>query len=233
MGVIKLEGCFSQFDTDETKLLRKNLVDYLYSVYAPRELKNQEVRRALLEVPRHVFIPWHDSKRAYMNTALPSVDGQTISQPYIVALMTELIMPLDGKKVLEIGTGTGYQTALIAHLGAEVYSIEINEKLHRHAARILEELCSSFSWKHCPKLYLGDGSAGLPEEAPFDRIIVTAAAPEFPETLYRQLKKGGIMVVPVGSRDHQNLYRIFKAGKPEIESHGGVIFVPLKGEKGF
>ncbi len=222
------------FDDENTSKLRKVMVEHLFDYYGAKELSSQEVRKAMLEVPRHIFIPWHDPETAYANVALPSLKGQTISQPYIVALMTQLLMPLDGKKVLEIGTGTGYQTAILAHLGAEVHSVEIVKELHEHAKGILEKLCKMMKWKHCPRLYLGDGSLGLPGEAPFDRIIITAAVPDITQELLEQLSYGGVIVAPVGTRGHQILYRVKKSKNRLLkESHGAVIFVPMKGKAGF
>ncbi|MEL7450978.1 MAG: protein-L-isoaspartate(D-aspartate) O-methyltransferase [Pseudomonadota bacterium] len=153
------------------------------------------VADALRTVPRHEFVPKELTGAAYINRPLPIGEGQTISQPYIVALMTQLVDVEPGARVLEIGTGSGYQAAVLAELGATVYTIEIVEPLGRRAAAVLERLC--YDDVH---VRIGDGYAGWPEHAPFDAVVVTAAPETIPQPLIDQLATGGRLVIPVGPR---------------------------------
>jgi protein-L-isoaspartate(D-aspartate) O-methyltransferase len=183
------------------------------------------VRVALGKVERHRLVPEAQRALAYRNHPLPIGQGQTISQPYIVALSTELIAPEPHHVVLEIGTGSGYQAAVLAEVVSRVYSIEIVESLALSAQKNLKEL----QYRNI-EVRIGDGYKGWPEKAPFDAIVVTAAAPRVPEALLAQLKPGGRMVIPVGaSRDEQELLLIVKsaAGKIEQKSILPVRFVPL------
>lgn len=183
----------------------------------------------MAKVPRHEFVaePYRD--QAYDDNPLPIGQGQTISQPYIVALMLELLSLKPEDTVLEIGTGSGYLTALLADLSRHVYSIERHVQLAAQAEVILQRLaCSNIT------VLVGDGTAGLPALAPFDAIIVSAAAPEFPTTLFEQLREGGRLVVPVGPVDCQQLELITKLeGSPVITREVGCRFVPLIGERGY
>jgi len=184
-----------------------------------------EVLEAIGTVPRHLFVPERERHRAYRNRPLPIGHGQTISQPYIVALMTDLIEPLPGQKVLEIGTGSGYQAAVLAALGLEVYSIEIIEPLARAAGTRLQRLGYDRV-----RTRWGDGYDGWPEQAPFDAIVVTAAASHIPPPLLRQLKPGGRMVIPVGARFvTQQLVLVRKAADGRITTRQmlPVAFVPF------
>ena len=183
------------------------------------------VRAALGKVERHRLVPADRREHAYRNHPLPIGQGQTISQPYIVALSTDLIAPEPHHRVLEIGTGSGYQAAMLAELVNKVYSIEIIESLGKGAERALKEL----NYKNI-EIRIGDGYKGWPEQAPFDGIVVTAAAPRVPEALVAQLKVGGRMVIPVGaSGGVQELLLIIKTapGKLEQKSVLQVRFVPL------
>jgi protein-L-isoaspartate(D-aspartate) O-methyltransferase len=183
------------------------------------------VRAALGKVERHRLVPEAQRALAYRNHPLPIGQGQTISQPYIVALSTDLIAPEPHHVVLEIGTGSGYQAAVLAEVVSRVYSIEIVESLALSAQQNLKEL----QYRNI-EVRIGDGYKGWPEKAPFDAIVVTAAAPRVPEALLAQLKPGGRMVIPVGaSRDEQELLLIVKsaAGKIEQKSILPVRFVPL------
>jgi protein-L-isoaspartate(D-aspartate) O-methyltransferase len=180
------------------------------------------VLAAMARVPRHVFVPESLRGYAYADEPLPIGDGQTISQPYIVAYMTEALALRGGEKVLEIGTGSGYQTAVLAEIAGEVWTVEIVGTLAERARGILDGL--GYENVH---YRVGDGSKGWPEEAPFEAVIVTAAAPQMPSALEDQLAVGGRMIVPVGT-DLQELYFVRRGKKGlERERRLGVRFVPL------
>ncbi|NLD53938.1 MAG: protein-L-isoaspartate(D-aspartate) O-methyltransferase [Burkholderiaceae bacterium] len=192
-----------------------------------RSTFSADVLRAMATVPRHRFVPEAVAASAYLNQPLPIGEDQTISQPYIVALSTELLEPKPDHVVLEVGTGSGYQAAVLAELVARVHSVEIVEPLGREAARVLAELGYGNV-----EVRIGDGYQGWPERGPFDGIVVTAAAPHVPEPLVAQLKAGGRMVIPVGaSGGNQELLLIEKAADGTV-SRKAVIpvrFVPLTG----
>lgn len=216
---------FKNIDSKEHKLKREKLVEILKN----EGIKSQEVLNTILKVPRHLFVLDNYKDLAYENEALPIGFEQTISQPYIVALMTEALELSGREKVLEIGTGSGYQTAILAELASEVYTIEKIPELSKKAQEILEFLgYSNIYFK------IGDGTLGWQEKSPFDRIIVTAAAFDIPKPLKDQLLNGGIMVIPLGGREFQNLYKLKKFGDDFYkENLGGVRFVLLKGEYGW
>jgi len=183
------------------------------------------VRAALGKVERHRFVPAAQQSLAYRNHPLPIGSGQTISQPYIVALSTDLIAPQAGQRVLEIGTGSGYQAAMLAEIVAQVYSIELVPSLGKEAAARLRALGYANV-----EVRIGDGYAGWPEQAPFDAIVVTAAAPRVPQALVDQLKPGGRMVIPVGaSHEAQELRLLVKRADGSVEKRSvlPVRFVPL------
>ena len=187
------------------------------------------VMRAMGKVPRHRFVPLHEQDFAYDNRPLPIGDGQTISQPYIVALMTDLLDPKRSDKVLEVGTGSGYQAAVLAELVAKVYSVEIVEPLGKRAAQVLGEL----GYRNV-EVRIGDGYGGWPAAAPFDAIIVTAAPAQVPQPLIDQLKPGGRMVIPVGgSFETQELLLVQKEadGRTTTRRTLPVRFVPLTRSK--
>ncbi len=194
-----------------------------------RGVKDPRVLQAMLKVPRHLFVPEEYRNHAYNDYPLPIGYGQTISQPYIVAAMTELLDLKGDEKVLEIGTGSGYQTALLAELAGEVYTVERIPQLLERAKQVLSSLgYTNIYFK------LADGTLGWPENAPFDRIMVTAAAPDLPQPLIDQLAEGGIMVIPVGSRYLQTLKVVVKTGdKLRIKRVMECTFVPLIGEYGY
>lgn len=202
-------------------------------------IRSEKVRRAMLRVPREVFVPQSHRRYAYEDTPLPIGFGQTISAPHMVALMTEALRPEEGHRVLEVGTGSGYQAAVIAEIvapeGSEkrghVYTIERIPELAERAVKSLEEA----GYGSRVTVIVGDGSLGYPEAAPYDRIIVTAAAPEIPAPLLDQLKPGGILVIPVGGRFFQRLLIVQKSRDGSIHTREGTpcVFVPLVGKYGW
>ncbi|MDY0269878.1 protein-L-isoaspartate(D-aspartate) O-methyltransferase [Trichloromonas sp.] len=189
-----------------------------------RGIEDPLTLKALAEVPRHLFVDESRRSAAYLDTPLPIGYGQTISQPFMVAFMTEVIRPRPGRKILEIGTGSGYQAAVLAACGAEVYSIEIIPPLAERSTALLRELGYRVETR------AGDGFSGWPEAAPFDAIIVTAAAEFIPPPLIDQLKDGGLMVIPVGTPfQMQTLMLVEKRdGKTRSRSLMPVRFVPLR-----
>jgi protein-L-isoaspartate(D-aspartate) O-methyltransferase len=194
-----------------------------------RGIKDQRVLAVMESVPRHLFVDEHLHCRAYDDCALSIGEGQTISQPYMVAVMTELLELKGDEKVLEIGTGSGYQSAILSMLASEVFTVERIQTLAERARRLLQE-------QNCTNVHLivSDGTIGLPEHSPYDCIIVTAAAPHIPQQYIEQLKVGGMLVIPVGSRFTQILYKITRtpSGISSSESTP-CIFVPLIGKDGW
>lgn len=190
-----------------------------------RDIKNEKVLEAMLKVKREEFCIEEEKRNAYEDRALPIVAGQTISQPYIVAKMTELLEPKKGKRILEIGTGSGYQAAVLAELGMEVYSIEILPEVYEFGKKNLKKAGYNV------KLKLADGYFGWPEYAPFDGIIITAAPPKIPKKLVEQLKEGGILVTPLGEKGNQHLFQFKKIRGKLVEKYiFPVAFVPMTGE---
>ncbi len=191
-----------------------------------RGVKDRRVLAAMRAVPRHLFVPEELRGQAYQDHPLPIGEGQTISQPYVVALMTELLEAVEGARVLEIGTGSGYQAAVLAEVAGEVFTIEIKERLYRRSSERLQEL--GYSKVHARH---GDGYFGWPEEQPFDGIMITAAVDHIPPPLLAQLKDGGRMVLPLGNPfSYQNLVRVTKKGEDyTVENVTGVLFVPMTG----
>ncbi|MDT8367248.1 MAG: protein-L-isoaspartate(D-aspartate) O-methyltransferase [bacterium] len=196
----------------------------------PRGIKDEGVLDAMRKVPRHLFVEGHQRMSAYEDHPLPIGEGQTISQPYIVAAMTEALKLSGTETVLEIGTGSGYQTAILAELAAKVYSVERVPSLTGKARKVLDSLgCGNVLVK------LSDGTLGWDEYAPYDRILVTAGAPWVPAPLTGQLKPGGILVIPVGSNSLQELTRVTKGedGTLREERLGSCVFVRLVGKHGW
>jgi protein-L-isoaspartate(D-aspartate) O-methyltransferase len=196
----------------------------------PRGVKDHRVLEAMRKVPRHLFVGATQRMSAYEDHPLPIGEGQTISQPFMVAMMTEALL-LEGKEsVLEIGTGSGYQTAILAELAARIYSIERIPSLTGKARTVLDSL----GYKNI-LVKLSDGTVGWQEYAPYDRILVTAGAPQVPEPLLEQLASGGILVLPVGPNSIQELVRIRKKenGSTVEEKMGGCVFVRLVGKHGW
>jgi len=206
--------------------LRDKMVD---TQIVSRGIKDPAVLFAMRTVPRHLFVPAGERDRSYDDNALSIGLGQTISQPYMVAVMTELLDLKGNEKVLEIGTGSGYQAAVLSEIGCSVFTIERMEELKNRAGRNLADA-------GYPDVVLrsSDGTLGWPEEAPFDRIIITAATPSFPEPLLQQLSDGGIGLAPVGTIVSQQLLRIRKTGNILSERHfTPCVFVPLIGRYGW
>ncbi len=196
----------------------------LASELKQKGISDKAVLVAIASVPREKFIDESLRDYAYLDKPLPIEKGQTISQPYTVAYQTELLKLKPGEKVLEIGTGSGYQAAILCEMGAEVYSIERYEALHLTAKETLHRL------GYQPHLFFGDGYEGLPEEAPFDKILLTAAPDVVPEKLLRQLRIGGWMVLPLGGRTGQKMTMIKRLGEERFSEseHGDFIFVPMQ-----
>jgi len=192
----------------------------------PRGIRDKRVLAAMERVPRHLFVDASTMTNAYSDMALPIGEGQTISQPYMVAVMTELLELNGTERVLEVGTGSGYQAAVLAELSKDVFTIERIAALAERAKKKFQDL--SYPNIHCR---VGDGSLGWPEEAPFDRIIITAGAPEIPKPLTEQLAEGGILVIPVGDLYSQMLLKSRKTGDNlSREYHTPCVFVPLIGQ---
>lgn len=193
-----------------------------------RGVTNAEVLAAMRKVPRHLFVPERYRKYAYADHPLPIGEGQTISQPYIVGYMTDVLRLKPGDRILEVGTGSGYQAAVLAELGCKVYSIEIIDALAQRARKTLREL-------EYRNVYIktGDGYQGWAEEAPFDAVIVTCAPEDIPKPLVEQLKQGGRMIIPVGKSDgiQQLVLAVKQDGRLSSRSVMPVRFVPMVGQK--
>lgn len=201
---------------DKTDMINNQLI--------ARGIKDERVLEAMYNVPRELFVPAELVDNAYDDGPLPIGEDQTISQPYIVALMTELLELKGSERVLEIGTGSAYQTAILANLAAQVYSVEFVESLGEKAKKIIKEL----GYENV-EIKTGDGYKGWPEEGPFDAIIVTCAPLKIPEELLAQLKDGGRMVIPVGARESGQRLILVKNEHRKFteEDYGGVMFVPM------
>ncbi len=206
-------------DTFEAKGKRKKLVADLRQ----KGITDEEVLRAIDTVPRHLFMDPAFFIHAYVDKAFPISSGQTISQPYTVAVQSSLLKVKRRDKILEIGTGSGYQAAVLAEMGARVYTIERFRDLHMKAQTILNTLGYTIDF------FYGDGYEGKSQYGPFDGIVITAAAPEVPATLLQQLKQGGRLVVPVGSQDSQVMTLVERTGIDTFEysEHGNFVFVPM------
>lgn len=210
-------------DTYRHKGLRKKLVKEIRL----KGIKDQNVLDAIDIIPRHLFMDSSFLEFAYEDKPFPIGSGQTISQPYTVAFQTELLQIQKNDKVLEIGTGSGYQACVLLEMGAKVYSVERQKKLYQRTKELLPNL------GYNPKLFYGDGNLGLPTFAPFDKIIITAAAPIIPDKLIEQLKIGGIMIIPHGKGGTQIMKRIQKIADHKFDEteHGLFRFVPLLNHK--
>jgi protein-L-isoaspartate(D-aspartate) O-methyltransferase len=206
-------------DSFEARGKRKNLVNELRK----KGITDEEVLRAINAVPRHLFMDPAFLNHAYTDKAFPITSGQTISQPYTVAVQTSLLQVKKRDKVLEIGTGSGYQAAILAEMGVKVYTIERYRDLYISAQRTLTSI------GYTAHFFYGDGYEGKKQYGPYDGILITAAAPDIPEALLQQLKTGGRLVVPVGKSDFQVMTVVTRTGPDSFEnsSHGNFVFVPM------
>ena len=237
--IIVLVSCISLTTCSNTSRGRNSKNDKTMAIDNPKDKSNAQKLAKQLElkgitdklvldgiasVARHKFVDENLRDYAYLDRPLPIERNQTISQPYTVAYQSELLRLKPGEKVLEVGTGSGYQAAVLCEMGAEVYSIERFEELHNTAKEILNTL------GYHPHLFFGDSYEGLPEHAPFDKILITAAPEQIPEKLLQQLEIGGWMVVPVGGRRGQKMTIIRRTGEDSFEEsiHGDFIFVPMQ-----
>lgn len=213
----------------EDTYLHKGKRKALVAELRKKGIQNEAVLEAINTLPRHFFFDTALISHAYEDKAFPIGEGQTISQPYTVAFQSSLLEVAPGDKILEIGTGSGYQACILHLLGAKVISIEYQKKLFEHTNRFLQRLGIQL------QLFYGDGTGGVPAHAPYDKIIVTAGAPVVPEALVQQLKIGGILVIPVGDRSKQAMVKITKKSAKEIqrEEFEGFAFVPLLGKEGW
>ena len=212
-------------DSYKAKGLRRQLIKEIEG----KGIKSTRVLSAIGKMPRHVFFDSIFLEHAYEDKAFPIGEKQTISQPYTVAFQTELLNVSKGDKILEIGTGSGYQAAILLELGAEVFTIEYNQKLFQKTMDFLPKL------GYNPHFFQGDGSLGLPKHAPYDSIVVTAGAPNVPDTLIKQLKIGGVLVIPVGDQKQQKMIAIKKLSqnKASKKEFSHFSFVPLLGKDGW
>jgi protein-L-isoaspartate(D-aspartate) O-methyltransferase len=212
-------------DTYKHKGLRKKLVDLL----ASKGISDEKVLNAINSIPRHLFLDNAFINFAYKNQAFPIGSEQTISHPYTVAFQSQLLEIRPKDKILEIGTGSGYQCCVLVEMGAKVFSIERHRSLHVKSKLIINKL------GYFPKLFFGDGFKGSPAFAPFDKIIITAAAPIIPQDLKNQLKVGGMMIIPLGEGESQEMLRLTKMSESEFKSEqfGDFSFVPMLKDKSF
>jgi len=205
--------------------MRKGLVKLIRE----KGIRDERVLEAIGTIPRHYFFDKAFLEHAYQDKAFPIGEGQTISQPYTVAYQTELLELKETDKVLEIGTGSGYQCWVLLHITPQVYTIEYNQVLYQKAVKFFQIMHLQ------PHTFLGDGSQGLPQHAPYDKILVTAGAPIIPKTLLNQLKIGGILVIPVGDATVQKMMRVVRVDQDEFtrEEFSNFKFVPLLGKSGW
>jgi len=212
--------------TDPFLTQRRNMVE---SQLRARGIRDERVLAAMLHVPRHEFVSGEYRDQVYEDHPIPIGEGQTVSQPYIVAIMLEVLALDPSGTVLEVGTGSGYQTALLAELTRQVYSVERHASLARTAQATLARLGYTNV-----EVLLGDGTHGLPERAPFDAIVVSAAAPQIPPPLFEQLREAGRMIIPVGPTHAQELQLVCKqSGQPVVTNLEGCRFVPLIGSQAY
>lgn len=212
----------------EDNYKQRGLRNKLLKILQNKGINDPRVLAAINKVPRHFFFENALLEHAYQDKAFPIGEGQTISQPYTVAFQTEKLEIQPGNKVLEIGTGSGYQACILLEMGARVYTIEYNRILFEKTRDFLPQM------GYRPYFFYGDGSKGLPAKAPFDRILVTAGAPVIPDALVEQLANNGFLVIPVGNRERQVMVRIQRQGDQiHKEEFSNFAFVPLLGEQGW
>ena len=212
----------------EDNYRQRGLRNKLVGMLRKKGISDERVLAAIGKVPRHFFFDNALLEHAYQDKAFPIGEGQTISQPYTVAFQTSKLRVNPGDKVLEVGTGSGYQACVLLELGARVFTIEYNRALYEKVRNFLPSI------GYRPTFFFGDGSRGLPSRAPFDRILVTAGAPVVPTALTEQLAEGGILVIPVGDRDKQLMLVIEKKDGKLIETkYDAFAFVPLRGAEGW
>lgn len=199
--------------------MRKRLVEAIRI----KGVRDERVLNAIQKVPRHLFMDSSFIQFAYKDQAFPIGAGQTISQPFTVAFQSQLLDVQPSDKVLEVGTGSGYQAAVLVEMGAQVYTIERQRELYMKVQQLLPDL------GYHPKFFFGDGYKGLPTYGPFDKIIITAGAPVIPEDLLTQLRVGGVLVAPIGPTEKQVMYRVTRISEEEYEKekHGTFVFVPM------
>jgi protein-L-isoaspartate(D-aspartate) O-methyltransferase len=225
-AILKVGNMAAETQIDSFLAQRRSMVE---SQLRARGIRDERVLAAMFQVPRHEFVSEEYRDQVYEDHPIPIGAGQTLSQPYIVAIMLQALALDPTNTVLEIGTGSGYQTALLSELTRQVYSVERHASLARAAEATLTRLGYTNA-----KVVLGDGSHGLPELAPFDAIVVSAAAPQIPPPLLEQLREGGRMVIPVGPSHAQDLQLVRKqAGQPVVTNLEGCRFVPLIGSEGY
>lgn len=212
-------------DSYKAKGLRRQLVKELLQ----KGIQNEKVISAIGTIPRHFFLDEIFLTHAYEDKAFPIGQGQTISQPYTVAFQSELLDIQPGDKILEIGTGSGYQASVLVQLGADVYTIEYQKALFEKTRKFLPKI------GYNPHFFFGDGSQGLPKHAPYDGIIVTAGAPSVPKSLVEQLKIGGKLIIPVGNEKKQQMIMLKKVAQNKVVKKGfkDFSFVPLLGKEGW
>ncbi|WP_224998016.1 protein-L-isoaspartate(D-aspartate) O-methyltransferase [Cesiribacter sp. SM1] len=214
----------------EDSYKHKGMRRALAKILTDKGIRDPRVLDAIMRIPRHFFFETAFLEQAYQDKAFPIGEGQTISQPYTVAFQTELLALQPGDKVLEIGTGSGYQCCVLLEMGVKVYTVEYIQKLHERAKAMLTYM----GYKGAVYVH-GDGSRGLPSYAPFDKIIVTAGAPTVPTALLQQLRIGGVLVIPVGDERQQKMLRLTKESDTKIrkEEFSGFSFVKLRGAQGW
>ena len=206
-------------DTYKHKGMRRRLVEEVKA----KGITDEAVLEAIGKIPRHLFMDSSFENFAYRDVPFPIGSGQTISQPYTVGFQSQLLNIKKGDKILEVGTGSGYQAIVLVELGAKVFSIERQRKLYDRTRKLMHEM------GYMAKLFYGDGYKGLPSYAPFDKIIVTAGAPDIPKELLKQLKVGGMMIIPIGGDEGQVMYSITRVSETDFEQqkHGDFAFVPM------